>query len=70
MGIRIDAVGAGWMIDNENKFIWHNGGTGNYNSYLGFNKDNQTGVVVLSNLPPNYRIPVTVMGIKILKSLH
>jgi len=69
MGIRIDAVGAGWMIDNENNIIWHNGGTGNYNSYIGFDKENQIGVVILSNLPPNYRIPATVMGIKILTSL-
>jgi CubicO group peptidase (beta-lactamase class C family) len=70
MGIRIDAVGAGWMIDNENNIIWHNGGTGNYNSYIGFDKENQVGVVILSNLPPDYRIPATVMGTKILTSLQ
>jgi CubicO group peptidase (beta-lactamase class C family) len=70
MGICIDAVGAGWMIDNKNNIIWHNGGTGNYNSYIGFDKENQIGVVILSNLPPDYRIPATVMGIKILTSLH
>jgi CubicO group peptidase (beta-lactamase class C family) len=70
IGIRIDAVGAGWMIDDENNIIWHNGGTGNYNSYIGFDKENQTGVVILSNLPPDYRIPATVMGIEILTSLQ
>ncbi|MBM7616345.1 serine hydrolase domain-containing protein [Alkaliphilus hydrothermalis] len=70
MGIRIDIVGAGWMIDNENKIIWHNGGTGNYNSYIGFDKENQIGVVILSNLPPNYKIPATIMGIEILTSLQ
>lgn len=70
MGIRIDAVGAGWMIDNKNNIIWHNGGTGNYNSYIGFDKENQIAVVILSNLPPNYRIPATVMGIEILTSLQ
>ena len=70
MGIYIDAVGAGWMIDNENNIIWHNGGTGNYNSYIGFDKENQIGVVILSNLPPDYRIPATVMGIEILTSLQ
>lgn len=69
VGIRIDAVGAGWMIDNKNNIIWHNGGTGNYNSYIGFNKENQIGVVILSNLSPDYRIPATVMGIEILTSL-
>ncbi len=70
MGIRIDAVGVGWMIDNENNIIWHNGGTGNYNSYIGFDKDKQIGVVILSNLSPDYRIPATVMGPEILTSLQ
>lgn len=70
MGIRIDDFGAGWMIDNESNIIWHNGGTGNYNSYIGFDKENQIGVVVLSNLPPDHRIPATVMGIEILTSLQ
>lgn len=69
MGIRMDAVGVGWMIDHENNIVWHNGGTGNYNSYIGFNKENQIGVVILSNLPPDYRIPATVMGIELLTSL-
>jgi CubicO group peptidase (beta-lactamase class C family) len=70
MGIRIDAVGSGWMIDNEKNIIWHAGGTGDYNSYIGFDKENQTGVVILSNLPPDYRIPATVMGVEILTSLQ
>ncbi|WP_216638016.1 serine hydrolase [Bacillus sp. FJAT-29814] len=70
MGIHIDSVGVGWMIDHENNIIWHNGGTGNYNSYIGFDQENQVGVVILSNLPPNYRIPATVMGIEILTSLQ
>lgn len=70
MGIRIDAAGAGWMIDQENNLIWHNGGTGAYNSYIGFDKENQIGVVILSNLPPGYRIPATVMGPELLTSLQ
>lgn len=70
MGIRIDALGAGWVIDNKQNIIWHNGGTGNYNSYIGFDKYNQIGVVILSNLSPDYRIPATVMGVEILTSLQ
>lgn len=70
MGIRIDAVGTGWMIDKENNIIWHNGGTGSYNSYIGFDKENQIAVVILSNLKPNYRIPATVMGVELLTSLQ
>lgn len=70
LGIRIDTIGAGWMIDNENNIIWHNGGTRNYNSYIGFDKENQIGVVVLSNLSPNHRVPATVIGIELLVSLQ
>lgn len=70
MGIYIDAVGAGWMIDHQNGIIWHNGATSNFNSYLGFDKENQVGVVISSNLPPDYRIPATVMGVNLLTSLQ
>jgi CubicO group peptidase (beta-lactamase class C family) len=69
MGIRVDGVGIGWMIDEVDDIIWHNGATTNYNSYLGFHKDSQTAVVVLSNLGPNKRIPATVIGIRLLKDL-
>ena len=31
----MDEIGMAWIIDKENGFIWHNGGTGHYNSYLG-----------------------------------
>ena len=58
-----------WIIDSKNNIIWHNGGTGNYNSYLGFNPETGTAVVVLSNLAPNYRVPATVLGVKLLLEL-
>jgi Beta-lactamase class C and other penicillin binding proteins len=64
MGIYMDEIGMAWIIDRKNGIIWHNGGTGNYNSYLGFSPDSGTAVVVLSNLSPNDRIPATVLGIK------
>lgn len=69
MNIHMDYVGAGWMIDAENSIIWHNGGTKNYNCYLGFDRDKKVAVVILSNMSPNYRIPATVMGVKLLTSL-
>ena len=69
MGIRLDAIGMAWIIDSENGIIWHNGGTGKYNSFIGFHPESQTGVVVLSNLSPSDRIPATVMGVKALKEL-
>lgn len=66
MGINMDEIGMSWMIDRVNGIIWHNGGTGHYNSYLGFNPETGTAVVVLSNLAPDYRIPATVLGTKLL----
>ena len=47
MGIHMDEIGMAWIIDDENGFIWHNGGTGHYNSYLGFCPETGTAVVVL-----------------------
>lgn len=70
MGINLDEIGVGWVIDQENNITWHNGATGNFNSYIGFDKDRQIAVVVLSNLPPKYRIPATVIGIEILTTLQ
>lgn len=69
MGIHMDEIGMSWIIDSKNNIIWHNGGTGNYNSYLGFNTEIGTAVVVLSNLAPNYRVPATVLGVKLLLEL-
>ncbi len=70
MGIHIDEIGMAWLLDKENNIIWHNGGTDNYNSYLGFNPKTDTAVVILSNLSPNYRIPSTVLGAKLLAELN
>ena len=69
MGIHMDEIGMAWIIDRENGIVWHNGGTGHYNSYLGFSPETGTAVVILSNLSPNDRIPATVLGIKLLTKL-
>lgn len=69
LGIRIDGVAYGWVWDSENSILWHNGGTSDYNAYLAFSKADNTAVVILSNLPPNYRIPATVLGRKILTEI-
>lgn len=66
MGINMDEIGMAWIIDNENGIIWHNGGTGDYNCYLGFRPETGTAVVVLSNCAPSYRIPATILGVKLL----
>ncbi|WP_053484953.1 serine hydrolase [Lysinibacillus sp. FJAT-14745] len=45
-------IGLGWQLADN--IIWHNGSTKAFSSYLGFDKTQQTGVVVLSN----YRSPI------------
>lgn len=50
-------IGLGWLIRSQHgrDIVWHNGGTGGYSSFLGFDKASGTGVVVLSNtaIPPD-----------------
>lgn len=66
MEIRMDGIGLAWILDKENNIFWHNGGTGNFNSYLGFDPTTNTAVVVLSNLSPREGIPATVLGVKLM----
>ncbi len=35
---------------SENKWLWHNGGTGGYSSSMALDFNNKTGIVVLSNV--------------------
>ena len=44
-------IGLGWLIltANGKEILWHNGGTGGYRSFIGFDPKARTGVVVLSN---------------------
>ena len=44
-------IGLGWHILKrfDTELIWHNGGTGGYHSFVGFNKAKRAGVVILSN---------------------
>jgi CubicO group peptidase (beta-lactamase class C family) len=67
---RTDAVGAGWMIDTVNNIIWHGGGTGNYNSYLGFDKTRRSAVVVLSNMSDSLEITAAMIGSRLLGELQ
>lgn len=38
-----------WTLQNGQAVYWHNGGTGGYISFIGFDKLKQTGVIILSN---------------------
>ena len=44
-------IGLGWVTrgGHGREIHWHNGGTGGYRSFLGFDLESKTGVVVLSN---------------------
>lgn len=41
--------GLGWILDMEDGIIWHNGGTGRFNSFAGFHPKSKTAAVVLMN---------------------
>jgi serine-type D-Ala-D-Ala carboxypeptidase/endopeptidase len=45
------AIGLGWHVTTRNgvEFVWHNGGTGGYASFVGFSPQTGVGIVVLSN---------------------
>jgi serine-type D-Ala-D-Ala carboxypeptidase/endopeptidase len=44
-------IALGWNIDTTHgkDIVWHNGGTGGYRSFMGFDPKTRTGVVALSN---------------------
>jgi len=44
-------IALGWHISTRNghEIVWHNGGTGGYRTWIGFDSKSRTGVVVLSN---------------------
>lgn len=44
-------IGLGWLIikASGNEIVWHNGGTGGYRSFMGYEPKTGVGVVVLSN---------------------
>ncbi len=48
-------IALGWHVftSNGKEIVWHNGGTGGYRSFVGFDPKTQVGVVVLSNAETN-----------------
>lgn len=44
-------IALAWLISTKDgsELIWHNGGTGGYRSFIGFNSKTRVGVVILSN---------------------
>lgn len=46
-----ESIGLGWHItpSHGKTIVWHNGGTGGYRAFIGFNPEARAGVVVLTN---------------------
>ncbi|MYB10146.1 MAG: beta-lactamase family protein [Acidimicrobiia bacterium] len=44
-------LGLGWLIADIDgrRFLWHNGATGGYSSFIGFDPEAREGIVILSN---------------------
>ena len=44
-------IGLGWIIatEGDREFVWHNGATGGYASFIGFDVEAGEGIVILSN---------------------
>lgn len=44
-------IGLGWFSQKHanGSFIWHNGGTGGYRSFIGFDRQNSKGIVLMAN---------------------
>jgi CubicO group peptidase (beta-lactamase class C family) len=60
--------GLAWIIDKENNFVWHNGGTSSFNSFIGFNE--KTAVILLANMQDPQYINATTIGLKIIKEFN
>jgi D-alanyl-D-alanine-carboxypeptidase/D-alanyl-D-alanine-endopeptidase len=43
------SIALAWIIKPDGKTYWHNGGTAGYTTYISFNPERKTGVVVLVN---------------------
>jgi CubicO group peptidase (beta-lactamase class C family) len=68
----LKGMGLGWFFLNTYEdltFIWHNGGTGGYRSFAGFDREHKTAVIVLSNYGDAFANDDSVdkIGIEILK---
>jgi len=50
----VSHIGMGWLYSTQNDtIVWHNGGTAGFSSFMGFNKQKGSGVIVLSNTANN-----------------
>ena len=67
-GLHSNAMGLCWFIDNGINIIWHGGSVDTFETFIGFDKDTDIAVVVLSNI--RSRLPSWVIGSQIFKELR
>jgi len=76
---QLKGIALGWLISllptSNNYVYWHNGGTGGYRSFLGFVKDTNTAVVILSNYASGVfdgfrKYSIDTIGFRILEDLN
>ncbi len=66
-------VGLGWQLltppTARHTLVWHNGGTGGFESFAGFAPDAGSGVVALGNRAENQDQVIAVTGLRLLSTL-
>jgi serine-type D-Ala-D-Ala carboxypeptidase/endopeptidase len=62
------AIALGWHVTRRDglDFIWHNGGTGGYSSFIGYSPQTGTGIVVLANST----VGVDDLALRLVGQLH
>jgi len=65
------SMGLAWLIStlpSRQVLYWHNGGSGDYTSFIGYDRSEETGVAILSNYgdPAKDDFSVDEIGITIL----
>ena len=58
-------TGLGWQIDREGRY-WHNGGTGGFHAFIGFDPKTRRGVVVLASTSTSLVDRIGAMMFKVL----
>jgi hypothetical protein len=55
-----------YLLERGRRFVWHNGRTGGYASFVGFTREAEAAVVVLANSAKS----VDALGVDVLKLLN
>ena len=70
----ITTIGLGWFIEKDNNrglnFLRHDGDTDGYRSSMILDKDNQNGIIILSNLPDGNNIFIRNLAEELMKEIY